>query len=453
MFLWGAATSSHQIDGNNVASDWWRWEQEGNIEGGESSSLACDHWNRFPEDLRLASELGLNSYRFSIEWARLEPEEGKWERSAFEWYRELLDQCEKYKLLPMATLHHFTLPEWVASRGGFTNEHTPGWFTGYVKRVVQSFGSRIPLWCTLNEPNTLAIGQYLGGYMPPAQYQPNHVTLASRNLLKCHVQGYDTIHGKMPQRQGPWREHPLMVGIAHNMIDFVPWNRGNPIEQFLTQTIRRFYNQTWPDAVTGRKQHFGIRGFLPYAPQVTTARGRRTSDFIGVNYYTKIYVCFRPFRMGSTADENAFPMSSTSAVGITFSKKADPVSDVGWVIHPKGLGRMLRFLGRYRLPIYITENGIADRLDEKRADFIDSHLREVFLAQRNGIDVRGYFHWSLLDNFEWVKGFAPRFGLYEVDYLTQERRRRPSADFLTQAIQKFLQRAKLEWENGESITK
>lgn len=434
-FLWGAATSSHQVEGNNVHNDWWQWEQEGNIEGGEGSGVACDHWNRFEEDLRLAQEMGLNSYRFSIEWSRIEPEQGKWDTAALDWYAGLVAECEKRGLIPMATLNHFTVPKWVAAQGGFVSEHTPGLFGGYVKKVIARFGSRVPLWCTLNEPNTLAVGAYLGCYMPPAKYDPRRVSAATRNLLRAHVQAYDLLHGRITDRQGPWRSHPLAVGIAHNMIDFVPLRPWNPIEALFSRMFRRFYNQTWPDAVTGRKQHFGATGLVPYAPQVTQARGRRTVEFLGINYYTRVYVSCFPLQ-GPGGQGAGFPAKSSLPIGVTFSRPTDETTELGWVIHPRGLGRMIRFLKRYKTPLYITENGIADSRDEQRPHYLVDHLKEVAREIQRGADIRGYYHWSLLDNFEWVKGFGPRFGLLKVDYSTQSREMRPSSRFYREIIGK-----------------
>jgi len=430
-FLWGAATSSHQIEGNNIHNDWWAWEQGGNIEGGETSGLACDHWNRYKEDLKAAKELGLNSYRFSIEWSRCEPEEGKWDESAVDWYVELVAECERLGLLPMATLHHFTLPQWVAAQGGFAAESTPGKFSHFVKKILPRLGPRIPLWCTVNEPNTLAIGAYIGGYMPPARYNPRHASTACRNLLRAHVQAYDLIHAFKGERTGPWKDHPVMVGIAHNLIDFQPWRPWHPVERAFTRILRRFYNQSWPDAVTGQKQHFGVWGLLPYAPQVPQARGRSTSDFIGINYYTRVFVNF------GTKSDTGFPAKSAFPLSVIFARPGDPVSDLGWSIHPKGLGRMIRFLSRYKKPIYITENGIADAADDRREKYMEDHLREVAEARANGADIRGFYYWSLLDNFEWIKGFPPRFGLLAVDYVTQERTPRKSALRLKEWIAAF----------------
>lgn len=426
-FLWGAATSSHQIEGDNIHNDWWKWEQEGNCEGGARSGKATDHWNRFREDLKLAAELGLNSYRFSVEWSRIEPREGQWDLAAIERYREIIIECEHQGLLPMLTLHHFTSPLWFAEQGGFTSKTAHQKFLAFVEKVVTELGARIPIWCTFNEPMVLVAGTYLGKFMPPGEFSPHNAAKACHQLLKSHVLAYELIHRLVQKREGPWKDHPLLVGIAHNMLDFKPDRKWHPIENLLTKVFRRFYNRAWLDAVTGKKQHFGVTGLVPYAAQVPEARGKKTVDFIGVNYYTKAYVQWRP----------RAPVQDSSPelpLGITFARRRDPVSDLGWAIYPKGLGRMIRFVAQYGLPIYVTENGIADRDDLLRAQYIETHLAEVAAATRAGVDVRGYYYWSLLDNFEWVKGFGPRFGLYRVDYDSQVRIINRSAQVLADSI-------------------
>jgi beta-glucosidase len=429
-FLWGAATSSHQVDGLSIHNDWWHWEQQGNIERGETSGKATDHWNRFREDIRAAAEMGLNTYRFSIEWSRLEPEEGQWDKNALGWYENLIDACESAGLLPMATLHHFTIPEWLARRGGITSEHYVDKFAGFVRKVAPALVPRVPLWCTINEPVALVVGAYLGGYMPPALCQPKLASLALRNLLRAHVRAYDILHAERGERRGPWKAEPLMVGMAHNMIDFRPLRPHRLVERAMSHVFRRFYNRAWLDAVTGRRQHFGVWGLIPYARPVWEARGRRTVDFIGINYYTKVYVCWGP-----QPKEAEFVRFRSLPIGVRFSLPQESVSDLGWPVHPKGLGRMIRFVKGYGLPIFITENGIADAGDRLRPQYLVSHLREVAQAIAQGADIRGYYHWSLLDNFEWIKGFPPRFGLLAVDYETFERKPRASAALYRRIIE------------------
>lgn len=426
-FLWGAATSSHQVEGDNIHNDWWHWENQGRIESKEISGKATDHWTRFEEDLDLAKKLHLNSYRFSIEWSRLEPKEGHWDKDALAWYSNLIAECEKRNLLPMATLHHFTVPKWFYEKGGFTWEHSVEHFTSFVRKTVQEIGSRVPLWCTFNEPMNWAVGKYIGNYMPPARFWPEGVSLASENMLRAHVRAYDLIHSEVKRRQGPWRHHPLMVGIAHNMIDFLPHRDWHPMERLVTQMLRRFYNASWLDAVTGAKQHFGVNGLIPYAKQVPEALGRKTVDFIGVNYYTKAYLRWR-------AKGSDYELSKVLPIGISFTLPGETKTDMGWAVHPEGLGRILRFVKNYGVPIYITENGIADAKDDRRLKYTTLHLREIAAQIENGIDIRGYYHWSLLDNFEWIKGFGPRFGLIEVNYKSFDRKLRGSASQLSKLI-------------------
>jgi beta-glucosidase len=412
-FLWGAATSGHQVEGQNDRSDWWKWENEGRCKGGARSGAATDHWNRFREDLELASGLGLNSYRFSIEWSRIEPDQGRWDPSALDWYRELILECEKRGLVPMATLHHFTSPAWFAEIGGWASPGAAKLFARFAEKVAQELGARVPLWCTLNEPMVLVVGSYLGRFMPPAEFSPIKASMACHQLLSAHAKAYDILH-KIERREGPWKERPLEVGIAHNMLDFVPDRRWHPMENLLRKVFWNFYNRSWLDAITGGKQRFGIPFLLPRAEIVKAALGRRTTDFIGVNYYTKAYVQWRP---RAAAQERPAELP----IGLSFARRKELASDVEWAIHPEGLGKMLRFVRRYGLPVYITENGIADREDKIRPGFLKAHLNEIRHALADGIRVRGYYHWSLLDNFEWSEGFGPRFGLFHVDYETFKR--------------------------------
>lgn len=415
-FLWGAATSSHQIEGYNDNNDWTHWENQGHIKNGEVSGPATDHLNRFREDIGLAAELGLTSYRFSIEWSRLEPEDGKWDLDSFNWYLDLIGECERHHLLPMLTLHHFTSPKWFADKGGFTWDEAPERFARMVRQVAKILGPRIPLWCTINEPNVLVIGSYLGQFMPPGKFAPDQAAIACHHLLKAHVFAYDILHSEILNRKGPWMSQRIQVGIAHNMLDFVPYRLWHPCDQMICYFLRKFYNQAWLDAVTGRKQRFGIIGFLPTAPAVKSALGRRTIDFIGINYYTKMYVKWIRKITAHQSKPNSF-----TPVILNFSKENKNISDTGWEIHPRGLNKMLQFVKQYRLPIYITENGIADKSDTMRSDFLLSHLKIIARAIQNGINICGYYHWSLLDNYEWINGFEPRFGLYKVDYTTFNR--------------------------------
>lgn len=421
LFLWGVATSSHQIEGGNRHNDWWAWEAEGRIDGGVRSGLACDHWNRMREDLELAASLGLNTYRFSFEWSRFEPKQGEWSQEAVAWYAKLLDVCDELGLLPMATLHHFTTPKWLADKGGFASDEAPHAFADFTRKIARAFGPRIPLWCTINEPMVLLSGAYLGRFMPPGEHRPKDASKACYNLLRSHVLAYDILKKEITTRKGPFASHPLGVGFAHNMMFFKPERKSHLIERLLARIFDVKYNHAWLRAVNGEKQSFGIPGVMPQPKELRSARGRRTFDFIGVNYYTKAYVQWRP-RTQSKERDPSLP------IGLSFAHRLETASDLGWAIYPKGLARLLESLRRYKAPIYITENGIADQRDSQREEYLRAHLRQIAGAIEDGLDIRGYYHWSLIDNFEWIKGFGPRFGLFAVDYETFQRTERPSAE-------------------------
>jgi beta-glucosidase len=427
-FLWGAATSSHQIEGGNQHNDWWKWEQEGNIEGGARSGAACDHWNRFEEDLDLAVLLGMNTYRFSVEWSRIEPKQDEWNLEALDWYKNLVAGCEKRGLLPMLTLHHFTSPQWFAEKGGFTWEQAPQRFLQFTRKVIEAVGPRIPLWCTLNEPMVLVGGGYLGTFMPPAKFDPIGASKACAGLLKSHALAYDAIHAEVRERAGPWKDHPIQVGIAHNLIDFMPERKWHPFERLFSHYLISFYNRAWLDAVTGKKPKFHVPFFIPKAPMVPEALGRKTVDFLGINYYTKGYIQFMP-------RDAAHPRPAQSPIGLSFAKRHEEASDVDWAVHPDGFRKMIRLVAEYGLPIYITENGIADREDRLRAKYLKLHLQALAECIEEEADVRGYYHWSLIDNFEWIKGFGPRFGLIHIDYDTFARRPRESARLFKQIVE------------------
>lgn len=427
--MWGVATSSHQIEGQNDKNDWWAWEQSGNIRGGATSGKATDHLTRYAEDIELAAKLEVNSYRFSIEWSRLEPEEGQWNQKAFEWYDNLISECEKHNIVPMMTIHHFTSPTWFTDKGGFCNPDSPQIFERFVAKVVEHFGPRIPLWITLNEPNVFIIGGYIAQYMPPAVFSPQKASLASYHLLKCHVRAYEQIHS-IKNRKGPFTHIPIQVGLANNMCDFVADRPWHPIERVIAKLVRHYFNTAWLDAVTGKRQHFGLPMQIPKANIVEEAKDRVTVDFIGVNYYTKAYVKWYP------KDQNSETIKQVP-LGLSFARKSEESSDMDWAIHPKGFKKIINKAASYNLPIYITENGIADKKDTQRPDFIYSHITEMAKAIYRGVNIKGYYHWSLLDNFEWVLGFGPRFGLYHVDYQTYERTATKSAGYYRTIIQGF----------------
>lgn len=381
-FLWGSATSAYQVEGGIENNDWAQAAHAGRM---PAAGLATDHYNRYEEDFDIAKSLGQNTHRFSIEWARVEPGEGRFDDGAIEHYRKVLLALRERGLEPFVTLWHFTLPVWFARMGGFENKKAPFYFARYCEYVVKrlarpSFSTstqaegmsknlggdgRVRFWITINEPMIYASQGYFRGKWPPFKKNIFKFIKVVDNLATSHNIAYQKIKAVQPSTQ---------IGIAKNQINFEANN--NPANRLLVKFLILFWNHR----------------FL--------AKICKSLDFIGVNYYFH-----KKF-----GDKNKYEKS-----------------DLSRDIYPKGIYNVLMELKRYHKPIYITENGIADAADTKRARFIKDHLYWIYRAIHDGVDIRGYFYWSLLDNFEWDKGFEPRFGLVEMNYETMERKIRPSA--------------------------
>ncbi len=382
-FLWGAATSSHQVEGGNH-NDWSEWEKsEKRIAGLTSKGLidkygldnfisgkACDHYNRYKEDFKLAKDLGHNAHRFSIEWSRIEPAEGQFDEKEIAHYQDAVKTLRDLGLEPFVTIWHWTLPLWLCDMGGWTNEKTADYFARYAEMMVKALPG-VKFWMTLNEPEIYAFNSYLRGIWPPQARNPFTYFKVLKNLAQGHNKAYPLIKAASPEAQ---------VGIAKHNVWFEPANKS-----LINRLLAKMADYLWNDYFLNLIDEF--------------------QDFIGLNHYFH------------------------NRVDFGFNKNAnEKVSDMGWELYPESIYHSLRDLVKYNKPIYITENGLADAKDENRAWFIEETLKHVQHGLEEGIDVRGYFHWSLLDNFEWDKGFWPRFGLIEVDYKTMERKIRPSAN-------------------------
>jgi len=399
-FRWGTATSAHQVEGDNVYNDWWAWEQQpGRIRGGDRSGAACRWWTRAEEDFDRAAALGQNAHRLSIEWSRIEPAPGRWDAAALDRYRTMLLELRRRGIEPMVTLLHFTVPQWFAERGGWTRDDAPALFARFVERAVPALGEHCDLWCTLNEPVGWIVSALVQGRWPPGGRSIPAALRAATNLVRAHAGAYRALHSLQPHAR---------VGLAHYFRLYDPADPRSALDRLIAARQDRFTNRAFLDAVTRGR----VRAF-PWRADVPEAAG--TLDFVGVNYYTRDLVRF-DIRLPRRLFGRNFPGPDL------------PVSDGAYgVIYPEGLGRVLRSARAYGRPIYVTENGLPDRDDDQRPAFILAHLRETWRAIQEGIDVRGYYHWSLVDNFEWADGWSLRFGLIEVDPLTQERRLRPSA--------------------------
>lgn len=369
-FLWGSATSSFQVEGNNTNSDWWDWEQK-NKPYDMRSGVADDQYNLYEQDFTLAKKLGQNAHRLSIEWARIEPTEGVFDQNEIDHYKKVLKSLKEKNMTVMLTLWHFTNPIWFAEKGGWENSKASDYFARFVEKIVPELKNDVDLWITLNEPGVYAFMSYLGGddtgRWPPAKNSKVAAVKVSWNLARAHKKAYKIIHEIIPHAK---------VGIAQNVSSFQPFHKHSIIEMVAVGIS---------DIVTNHSFYYLTNGY---------------HDFLGINYY---------FHRRYNGENSLIPEV------IDPQTQKQEVSDLGWEIYPEGLFDVLADLSD-GIPIYITEAGIASTNDDRRTRFLIQYIQEVYRAIQAGIKIKGFFYWSLIDNFEWHRGFDPRFGLVEVDY-------------------------------------
>ncbi len=370
-FYWGTATSAYQIEGG-IKNDW-------SVEGGKyDAGIACDHYNRYQQDFDFARGMNNNAHRFSIEWARIEPRQGKFDQKEIEHYRNVIKALKDRGLEPFITIWHWTLPDWLAKKGGLVNKKFPEYFERYAKKIVNEYSDSVRFWIVLNEPLIpLNYGYLVGDFPPFKKFAINKYIKGLFNLVKAHKKVYTAIHKINPNAQ---------ASISQMVNYFEPARKWCPVEIVFSKLACFFTNDYFYSRI---KNHI---------------------DFVGFSYYHHDRIVWYP----------------------PFKKNLNKqVSDMGWEIYPQGIYKILKHLKKWKKPIYITENGLADADDKYRAEFIKNHLKWVHKAIKEGIDIRGYFYWSLIDNYEWGRGktgFEPRFGLIEVDYEDDlQRKPRPSS--------------------------
>jgi beta-glucosidase len=407
-FLWGAATAAHQNEGNNTGNQWAAWEQQpGRIYAGQRSGRATDWWDleTAASDFDRAAELGLNSLRISVEWSRIEPEPGVFDQAALARYREMIGLLRARGLEPMVTLHHFTDPLWLTRLGGWENPATEGHFLRFVTHAVEALGDQVTLWCTINEPTVYAIEGFLEGYFPPGAKSLRRTLRVLRRMVLAHGRCYRTIHRL---------QNNAKVGLAHHQRLFVPANPESMADRRAAALLDQVGNRSVLEAVTRGR----LMPLLGAGQQVTYLID--ACDFIGLNYYTPVRVTFAPTRpqwlfTRQFLDPNAESSDETPL--------GEPYSE----INARGLYLALKQVAAHGKPIYITENGLPDADDDQRPRFLATYLSEAWQALQEGVDLRGYYHWTLVDNFEWEAGWSLRFGLYELDVESGHRRPRTSA--------------------------
>ncbi|MBI2011636.1 glycoside hydrolase family 1 protein [Candidatus Daviesbacteria bacterium] len=383
-FLWGSATSAHQVEGANINNDWWQWEAQRPLSF--RSGLASDQYNRYEGDFELVKNLGHNAHRLGVEWSRIEPADGEFDTSEIRHYQQVLNSLKDKKIKIMLTLWHFTLPLWVAKKGGWENPKISFYFERFVKRLVPEIKDFVDFWITLNEPTVYLYNLYIDPKWPGGKK-----TWLLRNIktffnfTSAHKKTYRVLKLLDPNKP---------VGIANNIQSFEPFHKHSIPEQLAV---------VFSDIVTNHMFYFFTKG---------------THDFLGVNYYFHYRLDHFP--------TISRPKKLFSAL-VGDKQKFRDVSDLGWEIYPEGIFDILIDLKNH-LPVYITECGIASTNDDRRTRFLIHYLQEIFRAIKSGVNVKGFFYWSLLDNFEWHLGFNPRFGLVEIDYGNNQKRTvRPSA--------------------------
>ena len=400
-FYWGASTSAHQIEGG-LDNNWSKWElgyakkaseqyrknpptwykmSEENLKDAFNqdnyiSGKACDSFNEYKKDVEIITELGLNAYRFSIEWSRIEPKKGEFSEEGIQYYKNLVKELRENDIEPFLTCWHWPVPLWLEEEGGLLVKNIPEYFGRYVEFLVKNLGKDVKYWMSINEPMVISSASYLIGKWPPQKRNPILYIKVFNNLINMHKEGYSAIKEY---------DETLQVGVAKNNGYFEPYNK-NPINKVVVKILRYLNNFMFLDRV------------------------KNQLDYIGLNYYFH------------------------NKVGVLGLKNDnDRVNDMGWWMVPRGIYYPLKELkDRYNLPVYVTENGVADREGKYREWWLDESVEAMQEALEYGVDLRGYMHWSLLDNFEWAEGYWPRFGL-----ATRDRKIKKSGWYYKDLIDKY----------------
>lgn len=352
-FLWGVATSAYQVEGGIERADWSDFERT--LLSFEGAGEACGHWEHALEDIRLIAEAGLGAYRFSVEWSRIEPRPGRFDEAALSHYREMVLEAKAQKIEPIVTLHHFTLPIWLARRGGVLAPDFPDRFEAFARKVGEELDARF--WITLNEPMVLAVMGYLSGEWPPAQHSLQAALAAARALARAHRRAYHALKARAERR----------VGIAKHLTVFEPFDPRCPLDRVGARIQNRVFNRWFLTLVSG------------------------SLDFLGVNYYARTY--------------------ARGLFGVRRARPGEPTTQMGWVSDPDDFRKVLDEARRHNLPLIITENGIATEDDGERRRYLEDHVRVVLEEKSRGGLIFGYLYWTLWDNFEWREGWRPKFGI------------------------------------------
>lgn len=429
--IFGTAVAEHQVSGatNCPHSNWAAWENakdkhgQPRIHNGEKSGVACDFWNNYPQDIQHMLKLGVKAFRFSIEWSNIEPEQGKINQAAVRHYHDLIDALIAAGIEPSVTLHHFTHPQWFEAQGAFENEDNIKFFVDFAVLMAQEFGGKVTLWSTFNEPGVYIFQGYCRGVWPPGKIGLNRASWVYRNVMKAHVDAYQAMK-KLPIGS------KIQVGLVHDLVQFEPFNAPFYYTNYayhLEKTMCDYMNHLFHDCITQFLATGKLEIKVPLLANLeyTNKAGAKSLDWIGLNYYSHVLL-----------------RAQLPEVIKPDYRPEELRTEMPYAIYPEGFYRAIKYFDEtiakpQGIPIYITENGISDAKDVNRALYIRRYLFAMHQAIAEGCNVKGYFYWSLLDNFEWAEGYSMKFGLYDVDMQTQKRTLRagaqPLVNLLTQA--------------------
>lgn len=366
-FLWGSGTAAHQVEGSNAGSDWWHWERTPGSGVPEPSGPAIRHWERFDQDFELLSSLGQTAHRFSLEWSRIEPAPGEFSTAALDHYAQVLDSLHRHDLIPFASLYHFTLPHWFQQQGGWLAPDALDRFEAYVAVVTERLGDQMPFVCTINEPQVLSLMGHITGRFPPGAKDPVAAVTVNHTLMAAHRRATAVVRAGRGSAK---------VGVCLQLAPVEALRPGDPADEAKAAFLRSLI----------RDDHLA-----------DLTAGGDVGDWVGLQYYTRLLI-----------DGHAEQAIADAPAG-------SEVSSLGWEVYPEGFAQALRDLSSVGLPIFVTENGISTKEDAQRIDYLESHLGVLAGALADGVDVRGYLHWTSFDNFEWYHGYEPTFGLVGID--------------------------------------
>jgi beta-glucosidase len=405
-FMWGAATAAHQVEGDNTNSDWWAFEHKPGTPCKEPSGTAIEHYTRYPRDMALLAGLGFNTYRFSVEWARIEPAEGRFDETQLDHYRRMVELCRKSRLTPMVTLNHFTLPQWLADRGGWLSPSMMGSFERFTRRVVEALGDTVGWYCTLNEPGMVAFGGFGGGFpFPPGLSGVDNWKAATAALVQAHKVSRSVVKELRPDAK---------VGLTNAMQEWESNAGGAPIMKYTRRLMEDVYLEAAVD-----DDFIGVQTYTRARLEMPLAAGIAANLALAVPQIEKLIVN----RVTSWQRESGPGVSHDPGVRTT---------QMGYEFRPQAVAATVRRAAKLLpgKPIVVTEHGVATANDAERIEFIRDGLRSLHEVIADGIPLQGYIHWSAFDNFEWASGYAMQFGLIAVDRQTQERTIKPSGRFL-----------------------